>query len=238
MSSLNTLKLAAAALFVCATTAHAQSTLNFIHVDHLNTPRLIADSTGTTVWRNDNSEPFGDSVADENPSGLGAFPFDLGFSGQVRDRETSVFYNYLRDCYDPATERYCQPDPIGNVLFRTMAAEKLHAVPATEIDLQGLLFSLQPKLNDLYSYVGGNPIGKSDPLGLISRPLEIPSGSNSGSQSSGSSGAQVCQFMELCAYFAERTIGAEKICIYQCTRGFKEYRVPALMACPSRQAFF
>jgi uncharacterized protein RhaS with RHS repeats len=29
------------------------------HVDHLNTPRLIADSTGATVSRNHNTDPIG-----------------------------------------------------------------------------------------------------------------------------------------------------------------------------------
>lgn len=34
----------------------------YIHPDHLNTPRLIADSTGTTVWRWDQQEPFGNDM--------------------------------------------------------------------------------------------------------------------------------------------------------------------------------
>ena len=29
---------------------------------HLNTPRLVADATGTTVWRSDQDEPFGVNV--------------------------------------------------------------------------------------------------------------------------------------------------------------------------------
>jgi len=47
--------------------------LNFVHVDHLNTPRMIADATGTTVWKWDQQEAFGDIVPNENPSGLGSF---------------------------------------------------------------------------------------------------------------------------------------------------------------------
>src|SRR5438552_7806571 len=51
----------------------AEAKLYYIHVDHLNTPRLIQDQAGTTLWRRDNQEPFGDSPPDEKPSGLGAF---------------------------------------------------------------------------------------------------------------------------------------------------------------------
>lgn len=87
--------------------------LHFIEVDHLNTPRLIADSTGTTVWRNDNTEPFGDSVPDENPSGLGAFEFPLRFGGwQYADKETGHFWNWMRS-YAAMFGRFDQFDPIG-----------------------------------------------------------------------------------------------------------------------------
>ena len=82
------------------------------HPDHLNTPRLVADSTGTTVWRWDNQEPFGNTVPDENPSGLGAFDLPLRPPGQRYDAETGLHYNYFRD-YDPSTGRYVQSDPTG-----------------------------------------------------------------------------------------------------------------------------
>src|SRR5881409_1349303 len=82
------------------------------HPDHLNTPRLIANSTGTTVWRWDHGEPFGNDVPNDNPSGAGAFDFPLRFPGQYFDRETNLAYNYFRD-YDPAIGRYAQSDPIG-----------------------------------------------------------------------------------------------------------------------------
>lgn len=55
---------------------------NEVYVDHLNTPRLIANQTGQTVWRWDQAEPFGVNVPDENPLGLGAFEFPLRFPGQ------------------------------------------------------------------------------------------------------------------------------------------------------------
>ena len=91
----------------------ASNRIFFVHVDHLDTPRLISDSTGTAVWRWDQQEPFGVSPADENPSGLGVFKSPLRHPGQYDDSETGLSYNYFRDCYDPATGRYCQFDPIG-----------------------------------------------------------------------------------------------------------------------------
>jgi RHS repeat-associated protein len=86
--------------------------LYYIHVDHLNTPRLISNQQGQGVWRWDQQEPFGVTVPDENPSGLGAFEFPLRFPGQYFDKETNLHYNYFRD-YDPQLGRYIQSDPIG-----------------------------------------------------------------------------------------------------------------------------
>ncbi len=107
------------------------------------------------------------NVPDENPSGLGAFEFDLRFPGQVWTKETQTSYNYLRDCYDPATGRYCQPDPIGTVLFRDRAFRNLGGVGLLERGLGDFLYSERAKYNHLYAYVGGNPISKTDPTGLI-----------------------------------------------------------------------
>jgi RHS repeat-associated protein len=84
----------------------------YIVPDHLNTPRMIADGAGTTVWRWDQGEPFGNDVPNNTPSGAGAFEFNLRFPGQYFDQETGAAYNYFRD-YDPAIGRYIQSDPIG-----------------------------------------------------------------------------------------------------------------------------
>jgi RHS repeat-associated protein len=88
------------------------------------------------VWRWDQQEPFGNSVADENPSGLGAFDLPLRLPGQRYDTETALHYNYFRD-YDPSLGIYKQSDLIG----------------------------LQGDLNT-YSYVAGSPLNFKDPLGL------------------------------------------------------------------------
>src|SRR2546425_2736131 len=91
----------------------AEAKLYYIHVDHLNTPRVIADQNQRTVWRDDNTEPFGDSAPDDNPSGLGVFEFPLMLSLYYRDRETGNFYAMQRDAYNPSIGRFPQSDPIG-----------------------------------------------------------------------------------------------------------------------------
>ena len=90
----------------------AEAKLYYIHVDHLNTPRLIADDQQRTVWRWDQQEPFGVNVPDENPSGVGAFDLPLRLPGQYFDKETNLHYNYFRD-YDPSIGRYGESDPVG-----------------------------------------------------------------------------------------------------------------------------
>src|SRR3989442_255593 len=80
-------------LAVNVTVNTAEAKLYYIHVDHLNTPRLIADEQQRTVWRWDQAEPFGVNPPDENPSGLGVFEFPLRFPGQYADRETGWSQN-------------------------------------------------------------------------------------------------------------------------------------------------
>jgi RHS repeat-associated protein/uncharacterized repeat protein (TIGR02543 family) len=84
----------------------------YIHADHLGTPRKITrPSDNKVVWTWE-SEAFGASLPDPNPSGLGTFVFNLRFPGQYYDQETGLFYNGFRD-YDPAKGRYSESDPIG-----------------------------------------------------------------------------------------------------------------------------
>jgi RHS repeat-associated protein len=86
--------------------------LYYIHADPLGTPRQISrPSDNKVVWAWE-SEAFGASLPDQDPSGLGTFVFNLRFPGQYYDAETGLHYNYFRD-YDPRTGRYIQSDPIG-----------------------------------------------------------------------------------------------------------------------------
>jgi trimeric autotransporter adhesin len=113
--------------------------LYFIHPDHLGTPRLIADSQGTTVWTWDNTEPFSNSTPNQNPSGSGNFTFNLRFPGQYYDAETGLHYNYFRD-YDPKTGRYVESDPIG-LLGGVNTYAYVDGNPQTSIDFFGLDYS-------------------------------------------------------------------------------------------------
>jgi len=88
------------------------------------------------VWRWDQAEPFGDSPADDNPSGAGTFDLPLRLPGQYYDAESGLHYNNFRD-YDPSLGRYGESDPIG---------------PGGG--------------DDSYQYVGADPMRFVDPLGL------------------------------------------------------------------------
>lgn len=97
---------------------------------------MITNAAQQAVWRRDNQEPFGDSPADENPSGLGVFEFPIRLSTGYADKETGGVYTYFRD-NDPSLGSFRQFDLIG----------------------------LRGGLNG-YAYVGSNPLSFIDPYGL------------------------------------------------------------------------
>jgi RHS repeat-associated protein len=113
------------------------TTVYYIHPDHLNTPRLIANQAGTTVWRWDQGEPFGNDVPNNNPSGAGAFDFPLRFPGQYFDGETNLAYNLRRD-YDPNIGRYIESDPIG-LAGGSNTYAYVESKPLYATDMEGLL---------------------------------------------------------------------------------------------------
>jgi RHS repeat-associated protein len=114
----------------------------YIHVDQLDTPRQITDTAGNIVWAWDNSDPFGNNMPNENPSGQGTFTCNLRWPGQFFDLETSLFYNINRHL-NPATGRYNESDLIG---------------------LDGGI--------NTYTYVENNPLIYIDPFGLDLTPAQ------------------------------------------------------------------
>jgi uncharacterized protein RhaS with RHS repeats len=60
----------------------------YVHTDHLKAPRKVAQlTTGTLAWRWD-TDPFGTAAPNQNPAGLGTFPFNIRFPGQYYQAET------------------------------------------------------------------------------------------------------------------------------------------------------
>lgn len=85
----------------------------YIHADHLNTPRVIVNTSNTVLWRWDNVHAFGANLPLEDPDNNGqTFEYNPRFPGQYFDKETNLHYNYFR-YYEPETGRYISPDPIG-----------------------------------------------------------------------------------------------------------------------------
>ncbi len=126
-----------------AANSGATPDIYYIHADHLGTPRKITRSNDNRVVWSWESEAFGNSLPDQNPSGLGDFVFNLRFPGQYYDAETGLHYNMAR-YYNPRIGGYDQSDPIG---------------------LAGGI--------NTYSYVGGNPVNFIDPLGLTQRDIDV-----------------------------------------------------------------
>jgi RHS repeat-associated protein len=114
----------------------------YINADQLNTPRLITDSDGNTVWKWD-GEAFGNTPPQAEITGTGKFTFNLRFPGQYYDAETGLHYNTYRD-YDPSTGRYVESDPLGFGGGQTST----------------------------FGYVGGNPLSHIDPFGLCDCSLD------------------------------------------------------------------
>jgi RHS repeat-associated protein len=154
----------------------------YVGVDHLGTPRVVTRPTDNkVVWSWENSEAFGNSLVNENPSGLGAFTYNLRMPGQQFDRETGTFYNYFRD-YDSSLGRYVQSDPIG--LLGGMST---------------------------FGYARGNPISRTDPFGLFNFPLPFGQAGGGGGIHVGplgfnfncgvifSLGGQACSYCTVCA---------------------------------------
>ena len=107
-------------------------------------PIVSGQPDNAIVWKNDNTEPFGNSVPNQDPSGLDNFEYNYGSEGQYRDKETGLIWNGYR-VLDPELGRYDQSDPIG----------------------------LEAELST-YAFVSGSPLNFIDPLGLSTELMPDP----------------------------------------------------------------
>jgi RHS repeat-associated protein len=110
--------------------------INYVHTNQLNAPTKVTRSSDNALEWRIDQDPFGTATPNQNPSSLGTFVYNLRLPGQLYMAEMGLNYNYFRD-YDPQVGRYVESDPIG---------------------LRGGL--------NTYAYVGGNPISRTDPMGL------------------------------------------------------------------------
>lgn len=85
-----------------------RSRLDYVLADGLDTPRVIQNARGTTIWH----WPLADNPFGERQARDRGYTYNLRFPGQYYDDETGLHQNVNRD-YDPATGRYRQVDPIG-----------------------------------------------------------------------------------------------------------------------------
>jgi RHS repeat-associated protein len=86
--------------------------LYYVHADQLGSPRLVTRPADNAIlWRWD-TDPFGTTVPNQNPTAQGTFIYNLRLPGQYAQSETGLNYNYFRD-YDPASGRYVEIDPQG-----------------------------------------------------------------------------------------------------------------------------
>ena len=109
------------------------TTVAYVTADELGTPRAVSDGTGNILW----AWPLGQNAWGEQQPISNGYTYNLRFPGQYYDAETGLVSNGFRDCYEPATGRYCESDPTG---------------------LDGGIST--------YTYVGDDPLDRIDPLGL------------------------------------------------------------------------
>ena len=132
-------------------TTAAPATFTYLSVDHLGTPILETNASGTSLWSG-GFEPFGRDW--NGAQTAGEF---LRFPGQWDDAAweggagSGLYYNVHR-WYSPALGRYTQPDPL-----QIAETSRVFFYPRP---LSNQRFSL-------FSYVDAAPLSFADPLGLL-----------------------------------------------------------------------
>ena len=129
-------------------TAEPNATVRWLVPDHLGTPRMVADQTGSlqNVRRHDYL-PFGEDLTWQGgrtaAQGYAADSVRQQFTGKERDNETALDYFNAR-YYSSAQGRFTSVDP-GNY--------------------QAMLDPSDPQSWNAYAYVNNNPLSRNDPDG-------------------------------------------------------------------------
>ncbi len=120
----------------------------FYHTDHLGTPILMTNGSGTLVWEGE-LLPFG-----ERYSVKGKTTNNIALLGQYHDVETGLSYNWHRT-QDPNIGRFTTYDP----------SLRLRGSPEIPYLLPSLLYS--PHELNPYIHALNNPVLHTDPFGLM-----------------------------------------------------------------------
>lgn len=146
--------------------------IHYYSNDHLATPQVLTNATGTVSW-SANYQPFG--AVSVTTAGVSN---NLRFPGQYLDAETGFHQNGFRD-YEPNLGRYLESDPIGLRGGINMYAY-VQGNPISFVDPLGLYVAAtydrstgQLSVVDLDSFnsttiqssSGGHPYGDSIPAG-------------------------------------------------------------------------
>jgi RHS repeat-associated protein len=131
------------------------TTVNYVIADALNTPRVITDGNGATVWQwNIENNAFGEQLP------TGSFTHHLRFPGQYYDEESGLFYNVHR-YYEPAAGRYIQSDPAG-LLAGLNTYAYVGGNPISNFDPFGLRALSDCEKNALNAYIPQVDLNKAN----------------------------------------------------------------------------
>jgi RHS repeat-associated protein len=115
-------------------TTDTGSTVNYVTADGLNTPRVIADGNGSTVWTwNIAGNPFGE----QPPTSSTGYVYNLRFPGQYFDGETGRHYNVNR-YFDRTIGGFTQVDPMGFAGGQASLYAYVNGNPLSDVDPLGL----------------------------------------------------------------------------------------------------
>ncbi len=110
------------------------STVSYVHVDGLNTPRAVADGSGNTIWQ----LPYrGNAFGEQQPSSSNGYTLNLRFPGQYYDAESGLL-SWGHRSYEAATGRSSQSDPIGLFGGQPSTYAYVHNNPTNAVDPDGL----------------------------------------------------------------------------------------------------